>query len=87
MKNLRKAIQIVRKQIHNKELLDQLEDFFNQYALDPEGKPLSLERGMILYGPPGTGKTVLTEALPNIMGFHLIEKGLSAADFMKSLVG
>ena len=42
---------------------------------------------MILYGPPGTGKTVLTKALPNIIGFHLIEKGLSAADFMKSLVG
>ena len=41
----------------------------------------------MLYGPPGTGKTVLTEALPNIIGFHLIEKGLSAADFMKSLVG
>ena len=42
---------------------------------------------MILYGPPGTGKTVLTESLPNIIGFHLIDKGLSAADFMKSLVG
>jgi len=25
--------------------------------------------------------------LPNIIGFHLISEGLSAADFMKSLVG
>ncbi len=30
---------------------------------------------------------MLTEVLPNIIGFHLIEKGLSAAEFMKSLVG
>jgi SpoVK/Ycf46/Vps4 family AAA+-type ATPase len=67
--------------------LDSLEDYFNQFSLDPDGKPLAFSRGMILYGPPGTGKTVLTEALPNIIGFHLIEKGLSAADFSKSLVG
>lgn len=67
--------------------MNQLEDYFNQFALDPSGKPLSFSRGMILFGPPGTGKTVLTESLPNIIGFHLIEKGLSAADFSKSLVG
>lgn len=42
---------------------------------------------MVLFGPPGTGKTVVTELLPNLIGFHLIENGLSSADFMKSLVG
>ena len=42
---------------------------------------------MVLFGPPGTGKTQLTEASPSIMGYHLIEKGLSAAEFSKSIVG
>ena len=68
-------------------MLDQLDEYFNQFALTPGNKPLEFSRGLVLYGPPGTGKTVLTENLPNIIGFHLIENGLSAADFMKSLVG
>ena len=67
--------------------MDQLDEYFNQFALTPGNKPLEFSRGLVLYGPPGTGKTVLTENLPNIIGFHLIENGLSAADFMKSLVG
>lgn len=68
-------------------MLNQLEKYFDQFALDPKDDPIPYSRGLVLYGPPGTGKTVLTEAMPNIMGFHLISKGLSAADFMKSLVG
>jgi transitional endoplasmic reticulum ATPase len=87
MKNLRNAIKIVKDIIYNEELLNQLDEYFNQFALDPDGKDFDYSRGLVLYGPPGTGKTVLTEELPHIIGFHLIEKGLSAADFMKSLVG
>ena len=53
-------------------MLNQLEDYFKQFALGLDGIKLSLSQGMILYGPPGTGKTDVTETLPNIMGFHLI---------------
>lgn len=78
---------LVREEIHNTELLDQLNKYFVNFGLDPMDDPIKFSRGMVLYGPPGTGKTVLTEILPDIMGFHLIEMGLSAADFSKSLVG
>jgi ATP-dependent 26S proteasome regulatory subunit len=37
-----------------------------------DDKVRDFSRGMVLFGPPGTGKTVVTEALPNIIGFHLI---------------
>lgn len=43
--------------------------------------------GMLFYGPPGTGKTRLTEDLAELMGFHLVENGLSSANFQKELVG
>lgn len=87
MDNLKNAIDIVRKEIYNEELLNNLSQYFDQFALDHDDKPINFSRGLILYGPPGTGKTVITQALPNIIGFHLINSGLSAADFMKSLVG
>lgn len=87
LKNVEAAVNLVREEIHNTELLDQLNIYFGQFGLDPMDDPIKFSRGMILYGPPGTGKTVLTEILPDIMGFHLIEMGLSAADFSKSLVG
>ena len=42
---------------------------------------------MILYGPPGTGKTQITEILAELIGFHLISDGMSAADFSTTYVG
>lgn len=70
-------------------MLDDLEKYFFDFTDIPkkDEKTFSTSRGMILFGPPGTGKTELTESLPNLIGFHLIERGLSAADFMKTHVG
>jgi ATP-dependent 26S proteasome regulatory subunit len=60
MENLKNAINIVKEIIYNEELLDQLDEYFNQFALNPDNKPIDFSRGLVLYGPPGTGKTVLT---------------------------
>lgn len=63
-----------------------IDDFLIQFCL-PQNSNYEYSRGAIFNGPPGTGKTVITELLITLCGFFQISKGISAADFMKSLVG
>ena len=80
-----KAVNIVKKVIINDDLWRQLEDcFFFQFT---SNNIKEYSNGMILYGPPGTGKTQITERLPVLIGFHLIDEGKSAADFKSTYQG
>lgn len=81
------AIAIVKKELVI-ERLDDIAEFFNNYSFLPkEGTKNKIPHGALFYGPPGTGKTRLTEDLAELMGFHLISKGVSSSNFMKEYVG
>ena len=45
-----------------------------------------IERGMLLYGPPGTGKSVLTELLPELIGFTPLSEPLSSSEVKKNKI-
>ena len=68
-------------------MLDQLDEYFNQFGLTPGNKHLEFSRGLVLYGPWEQAKQCSLKIFLILLAFNLIENGLSAADFMKSLVG
>lgn len=81
------AIDEIKSFYSGDQLLQQMEETYQAFAVAPDVKFARLSRGILLYGPPGTGKTTLTYHLPTRMGFVPMAPPLAAAEVNRPYVG